>query len=248
MHRVSKCTLYPLALPKKAIGPRVSDRTMVGVLEPPRFACVASEPKASNHRVMKPSNRNRRLPWSVRNTSRTQSLSRSEIGLDASRQIHLLSERTEGKSFLDIPSHRAHRSAILIRIWPSGSWHMDEKSACWTDDCAELLFPSDGLHGNYPAFLQSQLSISCPSRLQTDLYPKFCSVDICAGVSSEGVYSSSGAAHEKAYFFCSSAGQPCHTDCCLCAAATDHRPSALLWGSTDRWRTGLARRAVPILS
>src|ERR1700730_17841403 len=100
----------PPRITEKSYWPRVSDRTMVGVLEPPRFACVASEPKASNHRVMKPSNRNRRLPWSVRNTSRTQSLSRSEIGLDASRQIHLLSERTEGKSFLDIPSHRTHRN------------------------------------------------------------------------------------------------------------------------------------------
>src|SRR3981189_1596047 len=99
----------------------------------------------------------------------------------------------------------------------------------------------------YPAFLQSQLSISL-SWLQTDRYLKFHSADIRAGLSSEGVYSSSGAAHEKAYFFCSSAGQPCHTDCCLCAAATDHRPSALLWRSTDRGRTDLARRAVSILS
>src|ERR1700720_1465312 len=99
----------PPRITEKSYRLRVSNRTMVGVLEPPRFACVASEPKASNHQVMKPSNKNRRLPCSVRNTSRTQSLSRSEIGLDASRQIHLLSERTEGKSFLDIPSHRTHR-------------------------------------------------------------------------------------------------------------------------------------------
>src|ERR1700745_3441497 len=104
----------PPRITEKSYRLRVSNRTMVGVLEPPRFACVAFEPKASNHRVMKPSNRNRRLPWSVRNTSRTQSLSRSEIGLDDNRHLHLLSERTEGKSFLDIPSHRAHR-ALEIR-------------------------------------------------------------------------------------------------------------------------------------
>src|ERR1700720_3042363 len=105
----------PPRITEKSYRLRVSNRTMVGVLEPPRFACVASEPKASNHQVMKPSNKNRRLPCSVRNTSRTQSLSRSEIGLDASRQIHLLSERTEGKSFLDIPSHRTSRTQSLSR-------------------------------------------------------------------------------------------------------------------------------------
>ena len=102
----------PPRLTEKSYRPRVSNRTMVGVLEPPRFACVASGPKASNHRVMKPSNRNRRLPWSVRNMSRTQSLSTSEIGLDANRHIHLRSERTEGKSFLDIPSHRTRRAVL----------------------------------------------------------------------------------------------------------------------------------------
>ena len=100
----------PPRLTEKSYRPRVSNRTMVGVLEPPRFACVTSGPKASNHRVMKPSNRSRRLPWSVRNMSRTQNLSASEIGLDDNRQIHLLAERTEGKSFLDIPSHRTHRA------------------------------------------------------------------------------------------------------------------------------------------
>src|ERR1700745_3575842 len=103
----------PPRITEKSYWPRVSDRTMVGVLEPPRFACVAFEPKASNHRVMKPSNRNRRLSWSVRKQSRKQSLSRSEIGLDDNRHIHLLSERTEGKSFLDIPSHRAHRKQVV---------------------------------------------------------------------------------------------------------------------------------------
>ena len=102
----------PPRITEKSYRLRVSNRTMVGISEPPRFACVASGPKASNHRVMKPSNRNRRLSWSVRNTSRTQSLSRSEIGLDANRHIQLLSERTEGKCFLDIPSHRAHQALI----------------------------------------------------------------------------------------------------------------------------------------
>jgi CubicO group peptidase (beta-lactamase class C family) len=77
----------------------------------------------SNHRVMKPSNKNRRLPWSVRNTSRTQSLSRSEIGLDANRHIHLLSERTEGKSFLDILSHRAHRATSIACPNPHDKQH-----------------------------------------------------------------------------------------------------------------------------
>ena len=99
----------PPRITEKSYRLRVSNRTMVGVLEPPRFACVASGPKASNHRVMKPSSRNRRLPWPVRSTSRIQSLSRSQIGLDANRHIHLLSERTERESFLDIPSHRTHR-------------------------------------------------------------------------------------------------------------------------------------------
>ena len=100
----------PPRITEKSYRLRVSNRTMVGVLEPPRFACVASGPKASNHRVMKPSSRLRRLPWSVRGTSRTQSLSRSQIGLDANRHIHLLSERTEGIFFLDMSSHRAHRT------------------------------------------------------------------------------------------------------------------------------------------
>jgi len=61
---------------------------------------------------MKPSSRHRRLPCSVRDTSRTQSLSRYRIGLDVSRHILLLSERTEGIFFLDIPSHRTHRTPV----------------------------------------------------------------------------------------------------------------------------------------
>jgi hypothetical protein len=44
----------PPRITEKSYRLRVSNRTMVGVLEPPRFACVASEPKASNHQVMKP--------------------------------------------------------------------------------------------------------------------------------------------------------------------------------------------------
>src|SRR6516162_2432879 len=98
---------------------------MVGVLEPPRVACVASGPKASNHQVMKPASRNCRLPWSVRSTSRIQSLFRSQIGLDANRPIHRLSERTEGKSFLDIPSHRTHRQyarAMEAGWGPTKTW------------------------------------------------------------------------------------------------------------------------------
>jgi len=105
----------PPRITEKSCRLRVSNRTMVGVLEPPRFACVASEPKASNHQVMKPSSRHRRLPWSVRSTSRTQSLSRSQIGLDANRHIHLLSERKEGIFFLDIPSHRTHPTGLGVR-------------------------------------------------------------------------------------------------------------------------------------
>ena len=115
----------PPRITEKSYRLRVSNRTMVGVLEPPRFACVASEPKASNHQVMEPSKRNRRLPCSVRNTSRTPSLSRSQIGLDASRQIHLLSERTEGKSFLDIHSHRTH---------PTWLWSGFRSSECGVGD------------------------------------------------------------------------------------------------------------------
>jgi len=126
----------PPRITEKSYRLRVSNRTMVGVLEPPRFACVASGPKASNHRVMKPSSRHRRLPWSVRSTSRTQSLSRSQIGLDANRHIHLLSERTEGIFFLDIPSHRAHRvekrlgsafgDHVPVDTHPARSWISDE--------------------------------------------------------------------------------------------------------------------------
>ena len=93
---------------EKSYRLRASNRTMVGVLEPSRVACAASGPKASNHQVMRPASRNCRLPWSVRSTSRIQSLSRSQIGLDANHHIHHLSERTEGNSFLDIPSHRTH--------------------------------------------------------------------------------------------------------------------------------------------
>ena len=99
----------PPRITEKSCRLQVSNRTMVGILEPSRVACVASGPKASNHQVMKPASKNRRLPWSVRSTSQIQSLSRSQIGLDANHHIHRLSERTEGKSFLDIPSHRTHR-------------------------------------------------------------------------------------------------------------------------------------------
>ena len=106
----------PPRITEKSCRLRVSNRTMVGVLEPSRVACVASGPKASNHRVMKPSNRYRRLPWSVKSMSRTQSLSRSQIGLDANRHIHLLSERTEGIFFLDIPSHRTHPALLLFEL------------------------------------------------------------------------------------------------------------------------------------
>jgi len=95
---------------EKSYRLRASNRTMVGVLEPSRVACAASGPKASNHQVMRPASRNCRLPWSVRSTSRIQSLSRSQIGLDANHHIHHLSERTEGNSFLDIPSHRTLRA------------------------------------------------------------------------------------------------------------------------------------------
>ena len=72
---------------------------------------------------MKPSNRNRRLPCSVRNTSRTQSLSRSQIGLDDNRHTHLLSERTEGIFSLDIPSHRTHQTRVFVRAQASPKGH-----------------------------------------------------------------------------------------------------------------------------
>src|SRR5215472_8920352 len=94
----------PPRITEKSYRLRASNRTMVGVLEPPRVACVASGPKASHHQFMKPASRNRRLPWSVRSVSRIQSLSTYQIGLDANRHIHLPAERTGGKSFLDIPS------------------------------------------------------------------------------------------------------------------------------------------------
>src|SRR5277367_1125786 len=68
---------------------------------------------------MRPPNRNHRQSRSVWNTSRTQSLFRSEIGLDASRHIYLPSEGKGEEFFLDIPSHRAHRAgwrAIQIPV------------------------------------------------------------------------------------------------------------------------------------
>src|SRR5580692_7764826 len=84
---------------------------------------------------MKPSSSNRQLLGLVRNTRRAHNLSGTEIGLDASHNnIRLLSERRE-KNFLDIPSHRTHRTAtpILARPGPSSqkrpcritiqSWH-----------------------------------------------------------------------------------------------------------------------------
>ena len=122
----------PPRITEKSCRLRVSNRTMVGVLEPSRVACVASGPKASNHRVMKPSNRYRRLPWSVKSMSRTQSLSRSQIGLDANRHIHLLSERTEGIFFLDIPSHRTRPARISIG-----------KAASRDSDCRLVILSAD---------------------------------------------------------------------------------------------------------
>lgn len=129
----------PPRITEKSCRLRVSNRTMVGVLEPPRVACVASGPKASNHQVMKPASRNCRLPWSVRSTSRIQSLSRSQIGLDANHHIHRLSERTEGKSFLDIPSHRTHRQ--LVKRWLTGEVVVGRSRGAET----ALLHPSDSL-------------------------------------------------------------------------------------------------------
>src|SRR5277367_4352822 len=69
---------------------------------------------------MKPSSRNRRLSWSVSSTSRTQSLSRSEIELDANRHIHLPSEGEREEYFLDIRSHRTHRGSISPEMSASG--------------------------------------------------------------------------------------------------------------------------------
>ena len=104
----------PPRITEKSCRLRVSNRTMVGVLQPPRVACVASGPKASNHQVMKTASKNCRLPWSVRSTSRIQSLSRSQIGLDANHHIHRLLERPEGNLFLDIPSHRTRRRRLVL--------------------------------------------------------------------------------------------------------------------------------------
>ena len=81
---------------------------MVGTLSQ-RLACVASgtegvEPSSHETVEQKPS-----IALVCREVRREyQSLSRSQIGLDANHHIHLLSERTEGRFFLDIPSHRTH--------------------------------------------------------------------------------------------------------------------------------------------
>src|SRR5580692_9969314 len=58
---------------------------------------------------MKPSNTNSQLPGLSRNTRRAHSLSRTEIGLDASHNIPSpLGEEGE-EFFLDIPSYRTHQ-------------------------------------------------------------------------------------------------------------------------------------------
>jgi hypothetical protein len=99
----------------------VSNRTMVGrFLSHPRLLAELPEPKAPNHRVMKSSSRSRRLPWSVSSTSRTQSLSRSEIELDANRHIHLPSEGKGEEYFLDIRSHRTQRG-FSLNAFPTSS-------------------------------------------------------------------------------------------------------------------------------
>jgi hypothetical protein len=139
----------PPRITEKSYRLRVSNRTMVGVLEPPRFACVASGPKASNHRVMKPSSRHRRLPWSVRGTSRTQSLSRSQIGLDANRHIHLLSERTEGIFFLDMSSHRTHRETrapVPVARYPSKGCSRDASEDYGWQPCSGGIVVKSSAH------------------------------------------------------------------------------------------------------
>ena len=68
---------------------------------------------------MKPSSRNHQLALSVWNTQRAHSLSRTEIGLDASHNIHLPSERKGGRIFLDIPSLQK----LALRL---GCWSLDD--------------------------------------------------------------------------------------------------------------------------
>src|SRR4029077_3375173 len=89
---------------QKSCRPRVSHRIMVGTLAN-RFACVACAAEGvEHHRVMKPSSGNHRLGWSRWNTRRApdgqdQNPSRTEMGLDASDNIHVSSEG-RGRIFL----------------------------------------------------------------------------------------------------------------------------------------------------
>jgi hypothetical protein len=105
---------------QKSCRPRVSHRIMVGTLAN-RSACVASGAEGvEHHRVMKPSSGNHRLGWSRWNTRRApdgqdQNPSRTEMGLDASDNIHVSSEG-RGKNFF-LTSRLIGQ--LTRRGWPS---------------------------------------------------------------------------------------------------------------------------------
>ena len=104
----------PPRITEKSYRLRVSNRTMVGVLEPPRFACVASgtegvEPSSYETVEQTPS-----IALVCREARREHKASPDlEIGLDANRHIHLLSERTEGIFSLTSPL-----IGLIDRGWP----------------------------------------------------------------------------------------------------------------------------------
>ena len=96
-----------LARPKKAIGLE-SPIGSWWALSPSPLLAKLPEPKASNHRIMKPSSGNHQRGWSRSNMRRAQggqgrNSSRTETGLDARDNIHLPSEGMGEIFFLTSP-------------------------------------------------------------------------------------------------------------------------------------------------
>jgi hypothetical protein len=166
----------PPRITEKSYRLRVSNRTMVGVLEPPRFACVASGPKASNHRIMKPSSRHRRLPWSVRSTSRTQSLSRYRLGW-MPIATSIFSRRGRGEYFpLTSPLIGLIDALVYFRL--TGGWRRyaqgQQRSAYALDlNGSETRFPTRPICPDCPKTLY-KFDIRFPASPSFTSYPIAC--------------------------------------------------------------------------
>src|SRR5499427_2073327 len=92
---------------QKSYRSRASDRIMVGTQPIPLLAKLP-DPKASNHRGMKPSSGNHQLGWSPWNNQRAQgsqdkNSSTPETGLDAKDNIYVPLEGTGRIFFLTSP-------------------------------------------------------------------------------------------------------------------------------------------------